>query len=78
MAITSEALSNLTYFMPEEFVVKLSTLVTLVQALGGVLIIYLVVQIINIILGRKKNKELAAIKTELQSIKTRLDYLTKK
>jgi lysylphosphatidylglycerol synthetase-like protein (DUF2156 family) len=53
----------------ENLINQISNLTTFIQALGGVIVIYLVFNIINIIISRKKNKELNKINENLEQIK---------
>ena len=58
--------------MPQELANRIGNLVTLLQAVGGVIIIYLVFNIINSFFNRKKSKELREINSNLRDIKALL------
>lgn len=55
--------------LPSELVGRLSTLVTLFQAVGGMIIAYIVFQIVRLILSKKRKRELE----EIKQIVTRID-----
>ena len=64
---------NLTsIILPEELVKDLSFLATLFQAIGGLIVAYIVFGIVNLILGRKKEKELKRIRELLEQINAKL------
>lgn len=46
-----------------------STLVNILKALGGVIIFYIVFSVINMIINRKKKKQLERINKNLEEIK---------
>ena len=52
-----------------EVIGNVGILVTVLQALGGVLILYLVFNIINAIINRHRNQEIRKINENLQDIK---------
>lgn len=60
---------NLTSILPNEISNQISFLITLFQAIGGLIIFYIVFNVVNIILNRKKKKELQKIKRDLEEIK---------
>jgi len=60
---------TLVYAIPEELVGSFSGLILMLQALGGVIIVYIVFNIINYILNRKKRNELKEINKNLDDIK---------
>lgn len=61
-----------------ELIDKVGGLSTLIEALGGILILYLIFNIINSILGRKKQKELEKVNKNLEEIKKLLRKKKKK
>lgn len=64
-------ISNVTSIvdLSPDVISQLSLVITLLQTLGGVFIIYLLFSIINIFLNRKKQKELNKITQNLEDIK---------
>lgn len=61
---------NLTYVLPHEITSKISTLLTILQALGIFVIIYIIFNIINWRLNRQKTKDITDIKNNLIEIKS--------
>lgn len=61
MAITLDTLAG-----------EVNLLTRFIQALGGVIVIYLIFSIANFILNRKKNKEIEKISKNLREIKNLL------
>ena len=55
--------------LPGDLVSKIEFLITILQALGGVIILYIVFNIINTIINRKKNKKIDLIVNYLAEIK---------
>jgi signal transduction histidine kinase len=66
------ALENLTSVALEDLTRQISSLTTLFQAIGGLIILYLIFNLINFFTNRKKNKELKDINKNLKEIKTLL------
>ena len=65
------ALENVTetvWSFPPELIGQVSLLITVLQALGGVIIIYLVFSIINMLLNKKKNKKIEEISLAVNNI----------
>jgi len=60
---------DLIYMLPQELVAKFSGLITILKALGWVVIIYIVFNIINAFLNKKKRNELRKINENLEDIK---------
>jgi hypothetical protein len=58
--------------LPEEVVKDLSFLATLFQAVGGLILAYIIFSIINLILGKKKEQELKRIRELLEEINKKL------
>lgn len=61
--------NDLIYTVPQELVEKFSELITVLQALGLVIIFYIIFNTINIIINRKKKKEISLINKNLEEIK---------
>lgn len=59
--------------LPEELMKQISTFMTILQALGGVIIIYLVFNIINTVLNKRKKRELQTINQNLADVKELLE-----
>jgi hypothetical protein len=59
----------LIYTIPQEFISKMGSLMTILQALGGMIILYIIFNIINMIINRKKGKEIQIINQNLMDIK---------
>jgi len=64
-----ETLSDVTI---ENLINQISTLTTFLQAIGGLIILYIIFGIINSVLNRKKEKELKKINNNLEDIKNLL------
>jgi beta-lactamase regulating signal transducer with metallopeptidase domain len=60
---------NLAEVSAENLINSISNLTTFIQALGGVILIYIIFNIINAILNRKKRNELREINKNLEDIK---------
>ena len=60
---------SLIYALPEGIIKNVSWLITVLQVLGGAIILYVVFNIINLFLNKKKNKELQTINKNLEDIK---------
>jgi len=58
--------------LPEEIVKDLSFLATLFQAIGGLIVAYIVFSIINVIMGKKKEQELKKIREAVEQINEKL------
>lgn len=71
---------NLTIYVPHEVIDALASFSTLLQAIGGIILLYLIFNIITTILNRKKQKNLENISRDLKEIKYLLkeQYKTKK
>jgi len=61
--------NNITSEISQELIERVGGLVTLLEALGGILILYLIFNIINVVLSRKKRNELKKINSNLIEIK---------
>lgn len=70
--MAEQILMNLT---PENIASSFTTLTRMIQALGGLIILYLIFGIINLIISIKKNKELKKMSESLKKI---LAILSKK
>ncbi|MBU4069355.1 MAG: hypothetical protein KJ646_00055 [Nanoarchaeota archaeon] len=63
-------ISNLTdVTLLENVINQFSSLITLFQAIGGLILFYIIINIIGMILNRKKSKQLAEINKNLKKIK---------
>lgn len=60
---------DLVNVLPGDLVSKIEFLITILQALGGVIILYIVFNVINTIINRKKNKKIDLIVDYLAEIK---------
>lgn len=58
--------------LPPEIIKELSFLATFFQAIGGLVLAYIVFNIISIIHGRKKEQELKRIRVLLEQINKKL------
>lgn len=63
--MAEELLMNLT---PENIAYPVASLTRTIQALGGLVILYLIFGVINLIISKKKNKELKNISDNLKRI----------
>ena len=66
------ALEDITLKALEDLTVQIASLTTIFQAIGGLIILYLIFNIINVILNKKKNKEIKEINENLKEIKNLL------
>ncbi|MBM3228592.1 hypothetical protein FJZ20_01785 [Candidatus Pacearchaeota archaeon] len=73
--MAEQALMNLT---PENMAFSITTLTRMIQALGGLIILYLIFGIINLIISIKKNKELKKMSENLKKIRAILSKKKKK
>lgn len=62
-------IGNLTETTIENLINNVSSLTTFIQAIGGLIILYIIFGVINSILNRKKGKELKKINNNLEEIK---------
>jgi len=53
----------------EGLVNQVSSLTTFLQALGGVILVYIIFNVINAVINRKKKKQLELINNNLEDIK---------
>lgn len=60
-----------------ELLERISNLVTLFQAVGGMIIGYIIFQIIRILLSKKRKKELEEIKQIVKRLENKIDDLEK-
>ncbi len=63
------------YAIPNELVNQASTLITILKALGGAIIIYIIFSIINTIVNKNKTKKIDMIIHNLEEIKSLLSGL---
>jgi len=61
-----ETLSDVTI---ENLINQISTMTTFLQAIGGLILIYIIFGVINAVLNRKKRDELREINKNLEEIK---------
>ena len=54
--------------LPAELVGRIDFLVTILQALGGFIILWIIFNIISVFMSRKKNKEINKINENLEKI----------
>jgi len=69
---------NLMAIIPQEFFSSMGSLILLLKALGGFIILYLIFSIINLIINRNKRKEISQINKNLEDIKRLLTKKKKK
>ena len=63
-------ISNLTDItLLENVINQFSSLITLFQAIGGLILFYIIINVVSMILNRKKSKQLAEINENLKKIK---------
>jgi hypothetical protein len=74
MAVAQDIASSI----PNEMVNNLSFLVNILQALGVAILLYIIFSIINLIIARKKEKEVKKISENLEIIKKLLVSQSKK
>jgi len=65
-------MGNFTEVTVDALVNNVSSLTTFIQAVGGLILIYIVFGVINSVLNRKKGKELSKINKNLEEIKVLL------
>jgi len=66
-------ISNLTdAALLENVINQFSSLIILFQAIGGLILFYIIVNVVSMILDRKKSKQLAEINENLKKIKNML------
>ena len=66
------AIENLTHVFPEDIVKQISFLVRFFQAIGGLVLIYLIWTIINTIFMRKRHRKINEIQQDIKKIKKKL------
>jgi len=62
----------------DTFASPISSVTRLVQALGGIVLLYLIFSIINVIINWKKNKEIRKLRNDVRDIKRLLSKKYKK
>lgn len=63
-------ISNLTdVTLLENMIDQFSSLMTLFQAIGGLILFYIIINVISMILNRKKSKQITEINENLKKIK---------
>ncbi len=78
MAIETIASNVTTVTLSSEMLARTSGLMTLFEALGGLIIAYIVFNIISLWIGRNKAKDLSRIKETLNKIDKRLERIEKR
>jgi len=63
------AIENITEVVFQDLITKVSSLTTFIQAVGGLILAYILFNIINAIAGRKSRKKLEEINDNLEEIK---------
>ena len=71
MAI-EEAVEIITNVLPGEILNKIDFLIVLIQALGGLIVIYLIFMIIRFFMIRKQNKIIEEIRKDIKLIKKKI------
>ena len=71
MAI-EDNLGEVINILPQEIISKVEFLIILIQALGGLLVIYLFLSVIRIIMVRKQNKVIGEIRKDVKYLKNKL------
>ena len=71
MAI-EEAVGIITDILPSEILSKIDFLIVLIQALGGLIVIYLIFMIIRFFMIRKQNKIIEEIRKDIKLIKKKI------
>ena len=72
--VAEEVIANI----PQDLLSKISILTTTLQALGGIILLYIIFGVINLLLKRKRNKKLESISKDLKEIKKILKNKKKK
>jgi len=67
-----ENVSDIALVLPAELVGQISFLTSTLQALGGIILIYLIFGIINVILSRKRSKKIDEILKEMKKLNKNL------
>ncbi len=62
-------MENLTDVVAENLISKISSLTTFIQAIGGLIFLYLIFNIITLIINKGKKNELKKIRKNLEEIK---------
>lgn len=62
-------LENITATPLDELTRQVSFLTRVLQALGGFIVLYIIFNVINVIINRRKNKRLEKIEKNLEDIK---------
>jgi L-cystine uptake protein TcyP (sodium:dicarboxylate symporter family) len=64
--MVAEELVNI---IPTELIKEISFLTKTLQAVGGIILLYIIFGVINLLINKKKNKEIRSIKESLEEIK---------
>ena len=71
--ITGNAINATLAQMPIDIVNRLRSLITIFQAIGGLIIVYIIFHIINLFLNRKRAKEMNKMRELHEKIDKKLD-----
>lgn len=63
------AIENLTGVLPNEVVNQISLLIRIFQAIGGLIIAYIIFNVIQVIINRKKKNHMKRIAVDIKEIK---------
>jgi len=66
------AIEEVINILPQEIIPKVEFLILLIQALGGLLVIYLILSVIRIIMIRKQSKIIKEIRKDVKYLKNKL------
>jgi L-cystine uptake protein TcyP (sodium:dicarboxylate symporter family) len=61
--------------IPQEFASKISLLTKTLQALGGIILLYIIFGIVNLLINKKKKEDIKKIRKDIEEIK---EYIKKK
>jgi len=70
-----ENISNTVWNFPPELIGQVSLLITVLQALGGVIIFYIVFNVITAIMNRNRNKKISEITLGVYNINKTLEEI---
>ena len=70
-----ENITNTVWNFPPELIGQVSLLINVLQALGGVIIIYIIFNIIHAIINRKRNKKLDSLLLGVNNMNRNLEEI---
>ena len=70
-----ENISNTVWNFPPELIEEVSLLITILQALGGVIVLYIIFNIITAIMNKKRNEKISEINLGVHNINTTLEEI---